>query len=114
MGEACLRGNLSSGDGIYKSTDAGRTWTHTGLPDSSQIARIRIHPTNPDVAYAAAVGHPYGPNAERGVFRTKDGGKTWPRALFVDHKTGTAHLAIDPSNTLLLSSPPSQRPPPPS
>ena len=71
MGEACLRGNLSSGDGVYKSIDAGKTWTHVGLPDSSQIGRISIHPTNPDVAYVAAIGHPYGPNAERGVFRTR-------------------------------------------
>jgi photosystem II stability/assembly factor-like uncharacterized protein len=102
MGEACLRGNLSSGDGIYKSTDAGRTWTHAGLPDSSQIARIRIHPTNPDVVFAAAVGHPYGPNAERGVFRTKDGGKTWQRVLFVDDKTGAADIAMDPSNAQVL------------
>jgi photosystem II stability/assembly factor-like uncharacterized protein len=102
MGEACLRGNLSSGDGIYKSTDAGRTWTHAGLPDSSQIARIRIHPANPDVVYVAAVGHPYGPNAERGVFRTKDGGKSWQRVLFVDDKTGAADIAMDPSNAQVL------------
>src|SRR5207247_2421431 len=77
MGEACLRGNLSSGDGMYKSTDAGATWTHIGLADSSQIGRIRISPTNPEVVYVAAIGHPYGPNAERGVFRTGDGGRSW-------------------------------------
>src|SRR3954451_3178127 len=90
MGEACLRGNLSSGDGIYKSADAGKTWTHVGLPDSSQIGRISIHPTNPDVVYVAAVGHPYGSNVERGVFRTKDGGKSWQKVLFVNDKTGAA------------------------
>src|SRR3984893_12126668 len=101
-GEACLRGNLSSGDGIYKSADAGRTWRHAGLPDSSQIARIRIHPANPDVVYVAAVGHPYGPNAERGVFRTKDAGKTWQRVLFVDDNTGAADIAMDPSNAQVL------------
>lgn len=102
MGEACLRGNISSGDGIYKSSDAGKTWTHVGLPDSSQIGRMRIHPTNPDVVYVAAVGHPYGPNAERGVFRTKDGGKAWQRILFVDDKTGAADIAMDPSNANVL------------
>ena len=102
MGEACLRGNLSSGDGIYKSVDAGKTWAHVGLPDSSQIGRISIHPTNPDVAYVAAVGHPYGPNAERGVFRTKDGGKTWQKVLFVNDRTGAADIAMDPSNAQVL------------
>jgi photosystem II stability/assembly factor-like uncharacterized protein len=102
MGEACLRGNLSSGDGVYKSTDAGKTWTHVGLPDSSQIGRIRVHPTNPDVLYVAAVGHPYGPNAERGLFRSKDGGTTWQKVLFVDDKTGAADVAMDPSNPQVL------------
>ena len=102
MGEACLRGNLSSGDGVYKSTDAGKTWAHVGLPDSSQIGRISIHPTNPDVAYVAAVGHPYGPNAERGVFRTKDGGKSWQKVLFVNDKTGAADIVMDPSNAQIL------------
>jgi len=102
MGEACLRGNISSGDGVYKSTDAGKTWTHTGLADTSQIGRMRIHPTNPDVVYAAAVGHPYGPNPERGVFRTKDGGKSWQKVLFVDDKTGAADIAMDPANAQVL------------
>jgi photosystem II stability/assembly factor-like uncharacterized protein len=102
MGEACLRGNLSSGDGIYKSTDAGKTWTHVGLPDSSQIGRISIHPTNPDLVYVAAIGHPYGPNPERGVFRTRDGGRSWQRVLFVDEKTGAADIAMDPSNPQVL------------
>ncbi len=102
MGEACLRGNLSSGDGVYKSTDAGKTWTHVGLADSRQIGRMRIHPTNPDIVYVAAVGHPYGPNAERGVFRTTDGGTSWKRVLFVDDKTGAADIAMDPSNPRVL------------
>src|SRR4029453_4597995 len=96
MGEACLRGNISTGDGIYKSIDAGKTWAHVGLADSSQIGRMRIHPSNPDLVYVAAIGHPYGPNAERGVFRTKDGGKSWQKVLFVDDKTGAADIAMDP------------------
>jgi photosystem II stability/assembly factor-like uncharacterized protein len=102
MGEACLRGNLSAGDGVYKSTDAGKTWVHVGLPDSSQIGRIRIHPTNPNLVYVAAVGHPYGANVERGVFRSKDGGGTWQKILFVDDKTGAADIAMDPSNPQIL------------
>lgn len=102
MGEACLRGNISTGDGIYKSTDAGKTWTQVGLSDSSQIGRMQIHPTNPDVVYVAAVGHPYGPNAERGVFRTKDGGKSWQKVLFVDDRTGAADIVMDPSNPQVL------------
>src|SRR5438093_10599861 len=102
MGEACLRANISSGDGVYKSTDAGKTWTHVGLSESSQIGRMRIHPTNPDIVYVAAVGHPYGPNAERGVFRTKDGGTSWQKVLFVDDKTGAADIAMDPSNPQVL------------
>jgi photosystem II stability/assembly factor-like uncharacterized protein len=102
MGEACLRGNISSGDGVYKSVDAGKSWTHVGLADSSQIGRLQIHPTNPDVVYVAAVGHPYGPNAERGVFRTKDGGKSWQKVLFVDDKTGAADIAMDPADAQVL------------
>jgi photosystem II stability/assembly factor-like uncharacterized protein len=102
MGEACLRGNISTGDGVYKSTDAGKTWTHVGLADSSQIGRMRIHPSNPDLVYVAAIGHPYGQNTERGVFRTRDGGKSWQKVLFVDDKTGAADIAMDPSNPQVL------------
>jgi photosystem II stability/assembly factor-like uncharacterized protein len=102
MGEACLRANISNGDGVYKSTDAGKTWTHVGLADSSQIGRMRIHPANPDIVYVAAVGHPYGPNSERGVFKTSDGGKTWQRVLFVDDNTGAADIEMDPSNPEIL------------
>src|SRR5207249_5579575 len=98
MGEACLRGNLSSGDGVYKSTDAGRTWVHTGLADTSQIGRIRIDPGDPDIVYVAAVGHPYGANSERGVFRSKDGGRSWDKVLFVNEKTGAADIALDPAD----------------
>ncbi|PYR21469.1 MAG: glycosyl hydrolase [Acidobacteria bacterium] len=102
MGEGCLRGNLSSGDGVYKSTDAGRTWTHVGLADSSQIGRMQIHPTNPDIVYVAAIGHPYGPNAERGVFRSKDGGTTWQKVLYVNDQTGAADIAMDATDPQVL------------
>ena len=77
MGETELRGNIIQGDGVYKTTDGGKTWTHIGLGETQAIARIRIHPTNPDVVYVAALGNPYGPNPERGVFKSTDGGKTW-------------------------------------
>jgi photosystem II stability/assembly factor-like uncharacterized protein len=98
MGEACLRANLSHGDGMYKSTDAGKTWTHIGLVDTSQIGKVLVDPRNPQVVYVAAVGHPYGPNAERGVFRTRDGGETWRKILFVNDQTGAVDLAMDPRN----------------
>jgi photosystem II stability/assembly factor-like uncharacterized protein len=102
MGETELRGNIIQGDGIYKSTDAGKTWTPAGLGKTRAIARIRIHPTNPDLVYAAALGDPYGPNPERGVFRTRDGGKTWDRVLFRDEKTGAVDLAMDSTNPDVL------------
>ena len=82
MGESCIRGNVSHGDGVYRSTDAGKTWTHVGLRDTMQIGRIRVHPLDPDLVYVAALGHTWGPHAERGVFRSKDGGKTWSKSLF--------------------------------
>jgi len=102
MGETELRGNVIQGDGVYKTTDAGKTWTHVGLEKTQTIGRIRIHPSNPDIAFVAALGNPYGPNPERGVFRTKDGGKTWDRVLFRDEKTGAVDLVIDPKNPDVL------------
>jgi photosystem II stability/assembly factor-like uncharacterized protein len=102
MGEACLRGNIMQGDGVYKTTDAGKTWTHMGLADTQAIARIRVHPTNPDLVYVAAFGHPAGPNDERGIFRSKDGGKTWGRVLFRNNHTGAIDLAIDRNNPNVL------------
>ena len=102
MGESCIRGNVSHGDGVYRSTDAGKTWTHVGLRDTMQIGRIRVHPRDPDLVYVAALGHTWGPNAERGVFRSKDGGKTWSKVLFVDDRTGAVDLAMDPANPRVL------------
>jgi photosystem II stability/assembly factor-like uncharacterized protein len=97
-GETFIRSNISLGNGIYKSTDAGKTWKHMGLRETGRISRIVIHPTNPDIVLAAAMGHCYGPQQERGVFRTTDGGETWERTLFVDEDTGASDLAMDPSN----------------
>ena len=82
-GSACIRGNVSTGIGAYRSTDAGGTWTHIGLDDAGQIGRIRVHPNDPDLVYAAVLGHPFGPNPERGVFRSRDGGDTWENVLFI-------------------------------
>ena len=84
MGESCVRLDVSYGDGVYKSTDGGKTWTHLGLADTRHIARIRIHPRNPDIVYVAAQGHVWGPNAERGIFKSEDGGKTWKKVLYVE------------------------------
>lgn len=101
-GEACLRGDIAQGDGIYKSVDGGKTWKNVGLRDTRAIARILIHPTNPDIVYVAALGHPFGTNAERGVFRTMDGGKTWEKVLYKDERTGASDIAFDPNNPHIL------------
>ena len=102
MGEVQLRGNVIQGDGVYKSVDAGKTWKHMGLADSQAIARIRVHPTNPDTVYVAALGHTYGPNEERGVFRTRDGGATWKRVLYRNERAGAVDLSFDPANPSIL------------
>src|SRR5688572_23171710 len=102
MGESCFRGNILQGDGIYKSTDAGKTWTHIGLENTETVSKIRVHPTNPDLVYAAVLGHAYGPNPERGVFRSRDGGKTWQQVLFRNNETGAIDLSIDPKNPDVL------------
>lgn len=98
MGEHTLRGNLSPGDGVYKSIDAGKTWTHVGLTDTQHIGSVIVDPTNPDIVYVAALGHAFGPNAERGVFRTQDGGKTWKKVLYKNPNVGAIDLTIDPAN----------------
>ncbi len=101
-GEACIRGNISYGDGVYKSLDAGKTWQHVGLRDTRHIGRVLVHPRNPDLVYVAALGHAFGPNPERGVFRSRDGGKIWEKVLYKDEKTGAIDLAFDPSNPNVL------------
>jgi photosystem II stability/assembly factor-like uncharacterized protein len=102
MGEAPIRGNVSHGDGMYKSLDTGKTWKRIGLDDTSQISRIRLHPRNPDIVYVAALGHVYGPNEQRGVYRSQDGGETWENILFRDDRTGAIDLILDPSNPRVL------------
>ncbi len=102
MGETELRGNIIQGDGVYKSIDGGKTFTHIGLEKTLAIARIRVHPSNPDIVYVAALGDPYGSTPDRGVFKTSDGGKTWTRSLFRDEKTGAVDLAIDTSHPDVL------------
>jgi photosystem II stability/assembly factor-like uncharacterized protein len=102
MGEAPIRGNVSHGDGVWKSTDAGQSWKHTGLKDTYQISRVIVHPHDPDLVYVAALGHVWGSNAERGIFRTEDGGKSWKKVLFVNEKTGAADLSMDPTNPRVL------------
>ena len=101
-GEAFIRSNVSIGDGVYKSTDAGTTWEHKGLSATGRIGRVIIHPTNPDIVYAAALGHLYGPQEERGFFRTTDGGNSWERVLFVDENTGGVDVVMDPNNSQIL------------
>jgi photosystem II stability/assembly factor-like uncharacterized protein len=101
-GEPNNRQSASFGDGVYKSTDAGKTWTHVGLRETQSIGRIRVHPTNPDIAWVAAVGHLFGPNDERGVFMTTDGGKTWNKTLYINQDTGATDLTVDPTNPNLL------------
>ena len=101
-GEACIRGNISHGDGIYKTLDGGKTWKNVGLRDSRAVGKLIIDPTNPDRVFVAALGHPYGPNPERGIFRTTDGGKTWEKVLYKDENTGGVDVAFDPHNSNIL------------
>lgn len=102
MGETQLRGSITQGDGVYKTTDGGKTWTHLGLEETQAISRVRVDPTNENIVYVAALGHPYGANEERGVFKSVDGGKTWKKVLYVSDKAGAADLTIDRNNPNVL------------
>jgi photosystem II stability/assembly factor-like uncharacterized protein len=101
-GEADIRGNIIQGGGAYKSVDAGKTWTHIGLTETQVISKIRVHPSNPDLIYVAAFGHHAAPNPERGVYRSKDGGKTWEKILFRDNKTGANEIVLDPKDPQVI------------
>lgn len=97
-GEATLRDSTGYGNGVYKSTDAGKSWTHVGLEDTQHIGRVAVDPTNPDIVFVAAIGHFYGPHPDRGVFRSKDGGRSWEKVLYKDENVGAIDLSIDPTN----------------
>ncbi len=101
-GEACIRGNISHGDGIYKTVDGGKTWRNVGLRDSRAIGKLIVDPKNPDIVFVAALGHPFGPNSERGIFRTTDGGKNWEKVLYNDENTGGIDIIFDPHNSHIL------------
>ncbi len=101
-GEVTVRGNVSHGNGVWKSTDAGKTWKFKGLKDSRRIPRIRVHPKNPELVYVAALGHLFGPNEERGVYRSKDGGDTWEKILFINDEVGACDLILDPNNPRII------------
>ena len=98
LGEPQMRNNVSWGDGVYKTTDNGKTWKHLGLEESKHISQIRVHPTNPDIVFVGVYGHAFGPNPERGVYRTKDGGNTWEQVFYKSDKAGCIDLALNPSN----------------
>ncbi|MFO7169768.1 MAG: glycosyl hydrolase [Chloroflexota bacterium] len=102
MGESTIRGNVSHGDGVYKSTDAGRTWRHLGLEATRNIGKVRVHPENPDIVLVAALGHAHGPNPERGVYRSTDGGATWELTLHRSEDAGASDLCIDPTNPRIV------------
>ncbi len=102
MGEACIRGNVTHGDGVYRSNDGGATWVHLGLEDTLHIARVRVHPKDPDTVYVAAFGHAFGPHPARGVYRSTNGGLDWELVLHRDDKTGACDLTMDPNNPRVL------------
>lgn len=101
-GEGLHRPDLSVGDGIFKSTDGGKTWAHVGLAEVQQVGRLIVHPSNPDIVFVAGLGHPYGPNEERGVFRTSDGGRTWQKVLYINQNTGAIQVEFDPTNPQII------------
>ncbi|MEZ4571590.1 MAG: hypothetical protein R2849_14910 [Thermomicrobiales bacterium] len=101
-GEASIRSNVSHGDGVYKSTDAGKTWTNVGLSDTRHISRIKIHPNNPDVVYVAALGHAWGKNDQHAASSSKDGGATWEKVLYKNEGAGAIDLSMDATNPRIL------------
>jgi len=101
-GESTLRDSTGYGNGVYKSSDAGKTWTHLGLEDTQHIGKIAVHPANPDIVFVAAMGHYYGPSHDRGVFRSKDGGKSWQKVLYKDENVGAIEVVIDPSDPRVI------------
>ncbi|MEQ8811682.1 MAG: glycosyl hydrolase, partial [Imperialibacter sp.] len=101
-GSACLRGNVSPGIGVYKTMDEGKTWDFIGLPNAGQIGKIVVHPSNPDIAMVAALGNAFGPNPDRGVYKTIDGGKSWKKTLFVSDSTGAIDIEMNPSNPRIM------------
>src|SRR2546427_6206624 len=101
-GESTLRDSTGFGNGVYKSTDAGRTWTHLGLSDTQHIGKIAVDPKNPDVVFVAAIGHLYAANAERGGFRSRDGGRTWQKVLYKDENVGAVEVVIDPTDSRVV------------
>ena len=101
-GEACIRGNISHGDGVWKSVDGGKSWKNVGLKDTRAIGKVIVNPRNADIVFVAALGHPFGPNQERGVFRSTDGGKNWEKVLYKDENTGAIDVAFDPQNSNIL------------
>ena len=102
MGETELRGNVMQGDGVYKTSDGGKTWKHMGLENTQAISRLRVDAANPDLVYAAVLGHPYGASVDRGVYRSKDGGATWKKILYENDRAGAEDLAIDPRNPQVM------------
>ena len=102
MGEATIRLDVTHGDGVYRSNDGGHSWVHLGLEDTRHISTVRIHPTNPDIVYVAALGHAFGPNEQRGIFRSKDGGKNWEQVLYKSDNAGASDLSIDPNNPRVM------------
>ena len=104
MGESTIRIDVVSGDGVYRSTDAGRTWSHLGLEDTRHIGKVKVHPNDPDTVWVAALGHAFGPNAERGVYKTTDGGATWNHVLFVSDKAGAVDITHDANPRILYTS----------
>jgi photosystem II stability/assembly factor-like uncharacterized protein len=101
-GSTCIRGNVSVGRGVWRTTDGGDSWSHIGLPESGAVGNVVIHPQDPDLVYVAALGHPFGKNPDRGIYRSRDGGTSWENVLFLNDSTGAASLAMDPSNPRIL------------